>query len=85
MPTGKRSRRASPTFRTGTLGVRSTATSVHRCPAVVTQNVTQNPAGSRFRNIATRPATARPHARDLRKRLTRLRLRAGRFGLFRVD
>ena len=36
----------------------------------LTQNVTQNSAGSQFRNTPTGPALARPHACDLRKHLT---------------
>jgi hypothetical protein len=41
-----------------------------REPAMVTQNVTQNSAGSPFRNTPTRPVLPRPHACDLRKHWT---------------
>ena len=69
----------------GNLGQRATAASVHRRCAVLTQNVTQSSAGSRFRNIPTCAAMARPLACDLRKRRTWLRLGAGCFARCRVD
>ena len=45
----------------------ATAYWFHNLPGAVTQNVTQNSAGSQFRNTPTGPAMARPHACHLCK------------------